>query len=113
MELQFHASDFMSYVTDNAGSTALSAMESAVVGAAQSESPFLISQAQLVTKYMNMKKDGQITGPELKSLLDDINTATQAELLKMNMIARVQAQALCNSLLSVLEGALSVLVTIA
>jgi hypothetical protein len=113
MELQFHASDFLSYVADNAGSTALSALESAVTGAATSESPFLLSQAELVTKYMNMRKDGKITGPQLQSLLDDINTAMQAELLKMNMVGRVQAQALCNSLVSVLEGALKVLVTIA
>jgi hypothetical protein len=113
MELNFHLDDFLKYVGDNSSKAALSALQGALTGAAMSESPFLLSQAELVTKYMNMRKDGKLSGPELQSLLDDINTAMQAELLKMNMTTRVAAQALCNSLLDILKGALTILVTLA
>ena len=113
MELNFHLADFTKYITDNAGSAALSALEGSLTDAANSEAPFLVSRAELIAKYMNMRKDGKLSGPELASLLDDINTATQAELLKMDMKAKIQAQALCNSLVSILEGALKILVTLA
>jgi hypothetical protein len=113
MTVDFHPEDFMKYLTDKSAAAGLDTLKSVLNDAANSESKFVSDQAVLTAKYLGMKNRGEISGEELQSLLSDMNAALEAELLKLNMTSRIAAQKLMLSLLDILKGALSVLITVA
>ena len=112
MIINFNTEDFLKYITDKGGVVALDTLKVAINKAANDESKFVSEQAVLLAKYLKMKNDGEITGEQLKSLVEDLNFALQAELLKMNLSSRIAAQKLITSLLEILKGSLSVLITL-
>lgn len=112
MNIEFHPEEFAKYITDNSISAGLDTLKTVLNNAANSESPFLTQQAVLTAKYLDMRNKGKITGKQLQSLIADLNAAVEAELLKLNMTTRAAAQALCVSLINILKGSLSVLVTL-
>ena len=113
MKIDFNTDNFMSYLSTNAEKVALTALKGALTDAGNSSGSFLCQQAVLTAKYLNMRQKNEITGEQLTSLLEDLNAALGAELLQMELKQRENAQKLINSLVDVLKGALSVLITIA
>jgi hypothetical protein len=113
MKIDFNTDAFLSFLTTNSEKAAMDTLNGALTDAGNSSSSFLCQQAVLTAKYLNMRSKNEITGDQLKSLLDDLTAALGAELLQMELKERENAQKLINSLLDVLKGALSVLITLA
>jgi len=112
MEIEFNFDDFSKYITDKAGQAALKTLGDTLGDATKSGSKFLVEQSKLTSKYIKMRKEEEITPEEFESLIKDLNTALEAELLRMNLSARQAGQKLLKSFADILGGALSVLIKI-
>lgn len=112
MEIKFDTEAFTKFLADGSSKAGLETLKAVLTEAGNSESKFLVEQATLVAKYLNMKKEGKLTPNQTKSLLTDLDATIKIEMLKMNMTTRVAAQKLLDILIEVLKGSLSTLITI-